>query len=177
MGKICPCWASTGCTRQKSENLRSGVFFYVCMDRTIPAAIKSPQPPRKAVLCARLHVLSEGEISNYINFIENNYSLERDAREVINTQAYILHLMNPSEAWANLRRSDYPILKDRRTIEKWSSQFKYPDGDLSTPDRLGYPILEKDYNHNSWQEALDRMDGKDNWHNRVWWDKDHGHFE
>ncbi len=121
--------------------------------------------------------ISEGEISNYINFIENNYSLDRDAREVINTQAYILHLMNPSEAWANLRRSDYPILKDRRTIEKWSSQFKYPDGDLSTPDRLGYPILEKDYNRNSWQEALDRMDGKDDWHNLVWWDKEHGHFE
>ena len=121
--------------------------------------------------------ISDAEISDYINNIEHKYSLDDHPREVINTQAYILHLMNPSEAWANLRRADYPVLKDRRTIEKWSSQFKYPDEDLSTPDRLGYPTEEKDYNGDNWREALDRMDGTDSWHNRVWWDKDHGHFE
>ena len=121
--------------------------------------------------------ISDAEINDYIDFIERNYSLDNNAREVINTQAYILHLMNPSEAWANLRRADYPVLKDRTKIEKWTSQFKYPDGDLSTPDRLFYPSEESDYNGANRQEALDRMGGKDGWHFRVWWDKEHGHFE
>lgn len=121
--------------------------------------------------------ISDSEIETYISYIQSTGALNANACEAINTQAYILHLMNPSEAWANLRRSDYPVLEDRSKKEKYSSQFTYPDEDMSTPDRLYYSSSEKDNNTAMRQEALDRMGGEESWHSRVWWDVKHGHFE
>jgi hypothetical protein len=92
------------------------------------------------------------------------------AREAINLQAWILHMTNPAEGWANLRRADYPVLTDRSKLDKFLSDFTYDDENLNTPVRLCYPIFEKKYNGKNYQEALDRMGGKDDWHHRVWWD-------
>ena len=113
--------------------------------------------------------ISDEEISDYINGLIKNKALD-NAKEAINTQAWILHMMNPSEAWANLRRSDYPVLMDREALPKFESDFTYDDTNLKTPTRLRYPILENQYNTKSYKAALDRMGGKDDWHHRVWWD-------
>lgn len=115
-------------------------------------------------------LISEQEISTYITGILASDPLTTNAREAINTQAWILHLMNPAEAWANLRRSDYPVLQDRTKLAKFESDFTYDDTDLSTPVRLRYPILEEKYNSANYKEALDRMGGTDDWHHRLWWD-------
>ena len=50
--------------------------------------------------------ISDDEINDYIAA----NPLGSNPRESINTQAWILHLTNPSEGWANLRRSDYPAI-------------------------------------------------------------------
>ena len=89
-------------------------------------------------------------------------------KEAINTQAWILHLTNPSECWANLRRSDYPVIYDRALLPKYD--FTYEDPNLQTPTRLKYPNLESKYNSANYQEAISRLGGEDNWHARVWWD-------
>ncbi len=89
-------------------------------------------------------------------------------KEAINTQAWILHLTNPSECWANLRRSDYPVIYDRAQLPKYD--FTYEDPNLQTPTRLKYPNLESKYNSANYQEAVSRLGGEDNWHARVWWD-------
>ena len=120
--------------------------------------------------------ISDAEINAYITSIANSNALNNNACQAINTQAYILHLMNPSEAWANLRRSDYPVLVDRAKLPKQTG-FTYPDKDLSTPDRLHYPLLEAEYNKANNQEAIDRLGGSDDWHKQVWWDVKHGNFE
>ena len=93
-----------------------------------------------------------------------------NAKEAINTQAWILHMMNPAEAWANLRRSDYPTIQDRQKFGK-NKDFPQAPDDLRTPTRLHYPILEIDYNRFNYYEALSRMGGSDDWHHHVWWDK------
>jgi len=88
--------------------------------------------------------------------------------------------MNPAEGWANLRRSDYPVLPDRtdtKRFPRFTSDFTYDDDNLTTPVRLCYPILEEKYNKENYQEALDRMGGKDDWHHRLWWDKNPIHVE
>ena len=90
--------------------------------------------------------------------------------EAINTQAWILHMTNPAEGWANLRRSDYPVLMDRTKLAQFPNDFTYDDDNLTTPVRLCYPSLEKKYNGANYQIALDRMGGKDDWHHRLWWD-------
>ena len=114
--------------------------------------------------------ISDAETDAYITAIIASGALTTNAKEAINTQAWILHMMNPSEAWANLRRSDYPVILDRTKLKTYPD-FTYDDDNLQTPTRLRYPILENQYNSQNYQEALDRMGGTDDWHHRLWWDK------
>ncbi|MBO4665724.1 MAG: SusD/RagB family nutrient-binding outer membrane lipoprotein [Paludibacteraceae bacterium] len=81
----------------------------------------------------------------------------------INTQAWILHFHNPAEAWANVRRSDYPQLK--------APAGKNPliDGDV-IPVRLCYPLKEETYSKDAYSEAKARVEGGYSWHARLWWD-------
>lgn len=97
-------------------------------------------------------------------------------KERINTEAWILHLMNPSEGWANLRRSDYPVTINRARYDV--KDFVSDDTDMTTPVRLKYPVAEFTSNNAAYNEALSRMGGKDDWHHRVWWDtKDNTHLK
>lgn len=114
--------------------------------------------------------ISDADIQTYIAGIQAGGQLTANAKEAINTQAWILHMMNPAEAWANLRRSDYPVLQDRTKLAKFESDFTYDDSDLTTPVRLRYPLLEAKYNSASYKAAVERMGGKDDWHHRLWWD-------
>lgn len=111
--------------------------------------------------------ISDAEIDTYV--AAQAAALAENAKEAINTQAWILHMMNPSEAWANLRRSDYPIILDRTKLKTYGD-FTYDDDNLQTPTRLRYPILENQYNNANYQEAIERLGGKDDWHHRLWWD-------
>ena len=107
--------------------------------------------------------ISDAEVNAYLaaNPIGTN------PKEAINTQAWILHLTNPSECWANLRRSDYPVLVNRNNIPKFGG-FTYDDSNLTTPVRLKYPNLEFNYNKENYKEI--------NWHTRVWWDTAEGKY-
>ena len=118
--------------------------------------------------------ITEAEINT---FIANN-PLGNNPKETINTQAWILHMMNPSEAWANMRRSDYPAIVDRSRLETFPGDgFVYDDPDLSMPTRLRYPELESQYNSVNYKAAIERMGGTDDWHKRLWWDKADVHVQ
>ena len=86
--------------------------------------------------------------------------------EAINTQAWILHFTNPAECWANVRRSGYPKLKSPAEYGFGQSL----TGGTEIPVRLCYPVLESSYNKKSYNEAIERMGGTDNWHSLLWWD-------
>lgn len=111
--------------------------------------------------------ISEEEINA---FIANN-PLGENPKETINTQAWILHMMNPSEAWANMRRSDYPAILDRTRLGIFTNGFTYTDADMTMPNRLRYPELEAQYNSANYKAAIERMGGTDNWHSKLYWDK------
>ena len=112
--------------------------------------------------------ISSDEIDS---FLARN-PLSDNPKEAINTQAWILHLMNPSEAWANMRRSDYPAVLDRSRLGTFPSDgFVYDDPDLSMPTRLRYPELEGQYNSINYHAAIERMGGTDDWHKSLWWDR------
>lgn len=112
--------------------------------------------------------ISSDEIDS---FLARN-PLSDNPKEAINTQAWILHLMNPSEAWANMRRSDYPTVLDRSRLGTFPGDgFVYDDPDLSMPTRLRYPELEGQYNSINYHAAIERMGGTDDWHKSLWWDK------
>ena len=85
-------------------------------------------------------------------------------KQQINTQAWILHFHNPAEAWANLRRSDYPRLQAPNT--------KNPliDG-AAIPVRLCYPLKEETYSKEAYDAAKARVEGGYSWHAPLWWDR------
>ena len=118
------------------------------------------------------HYLTSNKITDdEVNTFLANNPLGANPKQTINTQAWILHLMNPSEAWANMRRSDYPAVLDRTRLATFPGDgFVYDDPDLSMPTRLRYPELELQYNSVNYNAAIQRIGGKDNWHNRLWWD-------
>ena len=101
-------------------------------------------------------------------FLQNN-PLGANPKETINTQAWILHLTNPSEAWANMRRSDYPAVLDRTRLEAFTDGF-VPSNNLNMPTRLNYPELESQYNSVNYAAAIERLGGEDDWHKHLWWD-------
>ena len=90
-----------------------------------------------------------------------------EALEEINRQIWILHMMDPIEAWSNIRRTNGMPTADAR----WYN--RYPNENQSNgarPLRLCYPIEEQTKNAVNWQEAVDRMGGSDDWTVPVWWD-------
>ncbi|MBP7767468.1 MAG: SusD/RagB family nutrient-binding outer membrane lipoprotein [Prevotella sp.] len=112
--------------------------------------------------CAQV---SDEALNEYI--AENGLGhTSEQAKEAINMQAWILHFTNPAECWANVRRSGYPRLKS--PADYGFAQFV--TGGTEIPVRLCYPVLESSYNKAGYDEALQRMGGKDDWHTRVWWD-------
>ena len=111
--------------------------------------------------------VSDETFEEYIN--QNGIGhTDEQKKEAINTQAWILHFTNPAECWANIRRSGYPKLKS--PAEYGFGQ--YLTGGTEIPVRLCYPVLESSYNKVSYEEALNRMGGTDNWYTPVWGDKD-----
>ena len=114
--------------------------------------------------------ISETDINDYIaaNPLGDN------PKEQINKEAYILHLTNPAEAWANLRRSDYPVLQDRAKFGNFT--YTCVDG-FKTPVRLKYPNLEAKYNSVNYKEAIERLGGTDDCHKRMWWDVAEQNFQ
>ena len=83
----------------------------------------------------------------------------------INTQAWILHFHNPAEAWANVRRSDFPKLQAPNTKNPLING-------TEIPVRFCYPLKEETYSKEAYQEAINRVPGTYDWHAPLWWDID-----
>jgi hypothetical protein len=100
--------------------------------------------------------------ANIAKFIADNALQPGKELQQINTQLWVVYFMNGPEAYANVRRSGFPVLP---------SGFKAGYSDATKmPRRMEYPISEKSLNATHAGEAITRMGGKDDWNNRVWWD-------
>lgn len=110
-------------------------------------------------------IISEEEFNTYMAANNIGHTVEKK-KEAINTQAWILHFTNPSEAWANQRRSNYPHLK---SPAEYGFEKFLTDGS-SIPVRLSYPVLESSYNKKNYEKALERMNNSNSWDITLWWD-------
>lgn len=109
--------------------------------------------------------VSDNAFEDYIAANGIGHTTEQ-AKKAINIQAWILHFTNPSECWANQRRSGYPQLK---SPAEYGFGGSLVDGQ-QIPVRLRYPVLESSYNKANYDDALSRMGGQDSWYTPVWWD-------
>jgi hypothetical protein len=87
--------------------------------------------------------------------------------EAIHGQMWVNFFLNGEEAYANYRRTGYPVLVPFTSVEWYSSG---TNGVM--PRRFFYPESEAIQNPTNLQEALDRIGGKNDWLKRVWWDKE-----
>jgi hypothetical protein len=88
------------------------------------------------------------------------------ALEQINTQYWVTCYTDGTEAWANLRRSGFPVL----------TRNKYDDGLLANGGdgfvhRFTYPDAELSKNKVNYEAAVKAIGGKDDLVTRVFWDK------
>lgn len=111
--------------------------------------------------------ITDEEFDKYYKENPIGYTNEQK-KASINTQAWILHFLNPAECWANVRRSGYPVLKS--PAEYGFEQFLVDGKEI--PVRFCYPTLESSYNKKNYKEAVERMGGTDSWYNHVWWDSE-----
>lgn len=106
-------------------------------------------------------VISPARIDQFTN--DNPLHADKEL-EIINTQLWEALLMNGPEAYANWRRSGFPVL----------TPGYYPGYSNSTtiPRRFEYPLSEKVQNAENVNAAIQQIDGGvDDWTKRVWWDK------
>lgn len=109
--------------------------------------------------------ISAAEKEAYLNEPEISFDPSR-ALQQINEQYWISSFRNWSEAWANFRRSGYPLL----------SPINFPSQDPSVTKsggfirRLVYPLRELSVNNINMQEAINRM-GANDLGTAIFWDK------
>lgn len=91
---------------------------------------------------------------------------EAKALEQINTQYWIATLENPTETWANFRRSGFPAL----SRNAYNNDLMANGGD-GFVHRFSYPDAELSRNKLNYQAAVTAIGGKDDLVTRVFWDK------
>ena len=93
---------------------------------------------------------------------------DTEALEEINKQLWLLYILDPIEAWSNIRRSGMPS----KYTKFYNLAPTENESDGKRPNRMMYPLEEQIKNKENLEEALSRMGGTDNWTSRVWWDKE-----
>ncbi|PWV46170.1 SusD/RagB family nutrient-binding outer membrane lipoprotein [Chitinophaga sp. S165] len=83
--------------------------------------------------------------------------------EQINMQKWVALFPNGFEAYANQRRSGFPVLAPITDMGNESQTNGTP------PKRLTYPSTEAFSNAEHYQDAVNRMGGWDDWLHPVWW--------
>lgn len=103
--------------------------------------------------------IAAGDIATYLT---NNPFDPANALQQINTQYWVSSFLNGPEAFANFRRSGFPVLTPN----------PYPGKSISGNfiNRLGYPNSEISVNKENVDAAISRQ-GPDNLDTKVWWDK------
>jgi hypothetical protein len=105
--------------------------------------------------------ISSAKITQFQN---DNPLLSGKELNIINTQLWVALLMNGPEAYANWRRSGYPLLVPG---------FYLGYSTINTiPRRFEYPLSEKVQNADNVNAAIQKLGGVDDWTKRVWWDKE-----
>lgn len=93
---------------------------------------------------------------------------DTEALEEINKQLWLLYILDPIEAWSNIRRSGMPS----KYTKFYNLAPTENESDGKRPNRMMYPLEEQIKNKENLEEALSRMGGTDSWTSRVWWDKE-----
>lgn len=103
---------------------------------------------------------TDADFTNYINGADVAYT-DAKALQLIGTQKWVALFYQGYEAWAEWRRTGFPVLKPAAKALNTSGQI---------PRRMAYPTSEPTLNKANYDEAVKRQ-GADVQETKVWWDK------
>lgn len=106
--------------------------------------------------------ISDAAITAYLTAHPYNASTTNTQMEQIHTQYWAVNFLNSYEAYANWRRTGYPVL----------TPTNYPGNETGgvIPRRLKYPQSESSKNATNYN-AVVAQQGADLFTTRMWWDK------
>ncbi len=113
--------------------------------------------------------INPDSIDLYLN-TESEATLGADTEDnfrKISTQMWISNVPNAFESWCTIRRTGYPVIKQRTTPDLSAG---ITNGFM--PTRVSYPLTkERSINGDNMQEAINRLPGgEDKIDSKVWWD-------
>lgn len=100
-----------------------------------------------------------------IDSFVTTHILPDNALEAINMQKWVALFPNGYEAYANQRRTGFPVLTPIHDVDGESETEGIP------PKRLFYPATEALSNPVHYQEAIERSGGSNDWLQPVWWNR------
>lgn len=104
--------------------------------------------------------VTDGEVTTYLG--ANAYNPASGLQQ-INTQYWIATFMDEYEAWANWRRSGFPVLAPVNYFGNVTNG--------TIPRRFTYPLNEAAVNPENYSAAIGGLQDGDKMTSRVWWDK------
>ncbi len=108
--------------------------------------------------------ITEQDIQDYIDMVTYN---PVNGLEQIITQKWLALINQGFEAWADYRRTGFPVLNPIPNIDGASET-----GGSTVPVRVRYPLQESvSYNQDNYDDVIGRQ-GPDALTTRVWWDVD-----
>ncbi len=109
-----------------------------------------------------IYEIPESDITDYLATSEGTLagSQEEQLQQII-VQKYLALYYQSREAWAEYRRTGYPLM--------WKGA-EPGDTNGHIPRRLTYPQQEYSLNSQNVQEAANRLENGDDLTSRVWWD-------
>lgn len=138
-----------------------GVNAYLADDSSMPAEYIDP----KALNAGENDIKSDSPHLSKITIKWEDGASDDEKLERIITQKWIALFPDGDEAWAEYRRTGYPIL--------FPVVVNYSNGAIPTDPgirRMPYPQREYNSNRAGVSEALNLLNGPDNGGTRLWWD-------
>jgi hypothetical protein len=132
-------WIAAGTT---DVYFSDGIKAHMDQMASFDAASAVPGADRDTYAAARVATLAGNELAQ------------------INYEYWVASFLNGTEAWANFRRSGFPVLAVN----------PFPGKDVDFITRLTYPPSEILVNSSNVQDAIDAQ-GPDELDTKVWWDK------
>lgn len=91
---------------------------------------------------------------------------DTEALEEINKQLWLLYILDPIEAWSNIRRSGMPS----KYTKFYNLAPTENESDGKRPNRMMYPLENRLRTRKIWKKHSAAW-RTDNWTSRVWWVK------
>jgi len=95
-------------------------------------------------------------------YLKTNKYDRNAALQMINTQFWIATFLNEYEAWANYRRTGFPVLNP--------TTYPISQSPGAVPRRMQYSTVDKQVNPDNYNIAVKGLTGGDKITSRMWWD-------